>query len=161
MKISDSGLAFIQSCESLAKNSIQNGVFLPYWDKFGKCWTIARGIVYLANGQKVNQNTRLTRAQANAEFRSLLAKFEKCVNDLCTRDKVELKQCEFDSLVDFAYNAGQRALRNSVLWQKIVKHDPSASEQFMRWVYAGGQKVNGLVNRRTKEKHLFDTGEYL
>ena len=63
--------------------------------------------------------------------------------------------------MDFAYNAGQIALRNSMLWQKIVKHDPSASEQFMRWVYAGGQKVNGLVNRRTKEKHLFDTGEYL
>lgn len=161
MKLSDSGLAFIQSCEGLAKNSIQNGVFLPYWDKNGECWTIAWGIVYLTNGKKVNQNTRLTRAQANTEFRSLLAKFEKTVNDLCARDKVDLKQCEFDSLVDFAYNAGQRALRNSVLWLKVAKHDPSASEQFMRWVFCKGQKVQGLVNRRTKEKTLFDTGEYL
>lgn len=161
MKLSDRGLAFIQSNEGLARNSVQNGIFLPYWDKFGKCWTIAWGIVYLANGQKVNQHTRLTRAQANAEFRSLLAKFEKCVNSLCIRDKVDLKQCEFDSLVDFAYNAGQRALRNSVLWLKVAKHDPSASEQFMRWVICKGQKVQGLVNRRTKEKTLFDTGEYL
>ena len=161
MKLSDSGLAFIQSCEGLGKNCVQNGVHLPYWDKDGKRWTIAWGMTYLPNGKKVTADTRLSIAEANSSFRELLAKYIKCVNDLCTRDKVELKQCEFDSLVDFAYNAGQRALRNSMLWQKIVKHDPSASEQFMRWVYSGGQKVNGLVNRRTKEKYLFDTGEYL
>jgi len=68
-----------------------------------------------------------------------------------------LEQNQFDALVSFTYNLGCGALQRSTLRQK-VNYGASPAEvryEFMKWVYAGGQKLAGLVRRRRAEGDMF------
>lgn len=67
-----------------------------------------------------------------------------------------IKQNQFDSLVSFTFNVGAAALQRSTLRQKINRLDfESITDEFMRWVYAGGIKLRGLMIRRHAEASLF------
>lgn len=69
---------------------------------------------------------------------------------------VEVTQGMFDALVSFAFNLGVRALKTSTLLRKVNDGDKiGASEEFGRWVHAGGQVLPGLVKRRRAESELF------
>jgi len=67
---------------------------------------------------------------------------------------VPLTDGQFDALVSFTYNLG--ALQRSTLRRKI-NHEEHAEvpEQFMRWVWAGGRKLKGLIRRREAEALLY------
>lgn len=72
-----------------------------------------------------------------------------------------LAQYEFDALVSLTHNIGPSAYCKSTMARKIDQNDyAGAAAQFDRWVYSGGRKVKGLVNRRNAEERLFRTGEY-
>ena len=62
-------------------------------------------------------------------------------------------QGQFDALVSFAYNLGVGKLKRSTLLKKIMHDAPTAEIQgeFMKWVYSGGKKLDGLVKRRRWE----------
>lgn len=67
-----------------------------------------------------------------------------------------LSQGEFDALVSFTYNLGAGNLQNSTLRRKLNDGDyKGAAEEFSRWVYAGGEVLAGLVERREAEKQIF------
>ena len=69
---------------------------------------------------------------------------------------VQVTQGQFDALVSFAFNLGNGALRRSTLLRKLNAFDiEGAAEEFGRWVYAGGRKLAGLVNRRAEEREMF------
>lgn len=69
---------------------------------------------------------------------------------------VPLTQNQFDALVDFAYNVGTYAFSKSTLLRKLNSGDyAGAADQFMRWIYDNGNEVDGLKNRRLREKTLF------
>ena len=69
--------------------------------------------------------------------------------------KVPLSQHEYDAFVSFAYNIGPKAFCNSTLVAKLNKEDyEGACNEMSRWVYVNGRKVQGLVNRREKERRL-------
>jgi len=69
---------------------------------------------------------------------------------------VPLTDGQFDALVSFTYNLGGGALQRSTLRRKINREEHAAvPEQFMRWVWAGGRKLKGLVRRRAAESHLY------
>jgi lysozyme len=69
--------------------------------------------------------------------------------------KVPLSQNEYDAFVSFAYNIGPKAFCNSTLVAKLNKEDyEGACNEMSRWVYVKGRKVQGLVNRREKERRL-------
>lgn len=83
--------------------------------------------------------------------------------------KIDLTQGQFDALVSFAFNVGPgvkgvkdglvtlKSGRPSTLLAKINAGDfAGASAQFDLWVMSKGQKLNGLVARRAKERALFD-----
>lgn len=73
----------------------------------------------------------------------------------------KLYQHEFDALVSLTHNIGPGAYCSSTIAKKVDQNDyEGAAQQFDRWVYSGKKKVNGLVNRRNAEEHLFRTGEY-
>lgn len=62
-------------------------------------------------------------------------------------------QGQFDALVSFTYNVGVGNLKRSTLLKKIM-HDASTIEiqrEFMKWVYSGGKRLDGLVKRRRWE----------
>jgi len=65
---------------------------------------------------------------------------------------VPLTDGQFDALVSFTFNLGSGAFQRSTLRRK-VNHQAHAEvpEQLMRWVWAGGRKLNGLARRRRAE----------
>ncbi|WJW80324.1 lysozyme [Bartonella sp. TP] len=71
---------------------------------------------------------------------------------------VPLTDGQFDALVSFTYNLGGGALQRSTLRRKINREEHAeVPEQFMRWVWAGGRKLKGLVRRRAAEAGFYQT----
>ena len=69
---------------------------------------------------------------------------------------VPLTDGQFDALVSFTYNLGGGALQRSTLRSKINREEHGeVPEQFMRWVWAEGVKLKGLVRRRAAESELY------
>ena len=69
----------------------------------------------------------------------------------------EINDDQFAALVSFTFNLGPAALQRSTLRQKInYGHYEDASKEFLKWVYAGGRKLAGLVKRRKVESELFN-----
>ena len=69
---------------------------------------------------------------------------------------VPLTDDQFDALVSFTYNLGGGALQRSTLRRKINREEHTdVPKQFMRWVWAGGRKLKGLVRRREAEAMLY------
>jgi len=72
--------------------------------------------------------------------------------------QVELKPHQFDALVSFTFNVGNGAFKNSTLLKVLNKglHD-EVPRQLARWVYSGGRKIQGLINRRNNEINLWNS----
>ena len=71
---------------------------------------------------------------------------------------VPLTDGQFDALVSFTYNLGGGALQRSTLRRKINRNEHGeVPEQFMRWVWAGGRKLKGLVRRRAAESDFYNS----
>ena len=114
-------------------------------------------------GADVKQHMTITRDAATELLRKDLVRFEKYVTGL----NVTSNQFEFDALVDFCYNLGTDALGGSTLLKKIKErnnapvetgaHNEAIRKEFMKWVYAGGKKLTGLVKRREWEAERFFT----
>ena len=69
---------------------------------------------------------------------------------------VPLTDGQFDALVSFTYNLGGGALQRSTLRRKINRAEHAeVPEQFMRWVWAGGRQLKGLIRRREAESRLY------
>jgi len=70
--------------------------------------------------------------------------------------KVPLTDGQFDALVSFTYNLGSGALQCSTLRRKVNRQAHSeVPAQLVRWVWAGGRKLNGLVKRRNCESSMY------
>jgi lysozyme len=69
---------------------------------------------------------------------------------------VPLNDNQFAALVSFVYNLGAGALQESTLLGLLNGGNYNgAAEQFSRFVYAGGEVLQGLVTRRNAERALF------
>jgi lysozyme len=69
---------------------------------------------------------------------------------------VPLTQGQCDALVSFTFNLGAGALQRSTLRQVLLRGEVGcAADEFRRWVYGGGQKLQGLVRRREAEIIMF------
>ena len=116
-------------------------------------WTIGFGTTIYPNGIKVKKGETCTEAQAKSYMAHDLKKFEQAVNGAVN---IPLNQNQFDALVSLAYNIGTGAFNKSTLVKKLNAGDiRGAADQFDVWVNAGGKRMQGLVNRRAKEKELF------
>lgn len=75
---------------------------------------------------------------------------------VCRLIKVPLTDGQFDALVSFTFNLGSGALQRSTLRRKVNHEEhEEVPDQFMRWVWAGGKKLRGLVMRREAEASLY------
>ena len=72
--------------------------------------------------------------------------------------QVNLKPHQFDALVSFTFNVGKGAFKNSTLLKVLNngRYD-EVPNQLARWVYAGGRKIQGLINRRNNEINLWNS----
>lgn len=74
--------------------------------------------------------------------------------------KVPLSQGEYDAFASLAFNIGSNAFCTSTLVKRLNAGDyDGACEEIRRWVYAGGQKLEGLVNRREAEYQMCMEGK--
>lgn len=129
------------------------GKRLTAYDDGVGVWTIGFGTTTYPNGTKVKKGDTCAEYQAKAYMAHDLKKFESAVNNAVT---VPLNQNQFDALVSLAYNIGTNAFSGSTLVKKLNSNDfRGAADQFDVWVNAGGKRMQGLVNRRAKEKALF------
>lgn len=142
--VSDLGLNLICDFEGLRLNAYDDGVGV---------WTIGYGTTVYPNGVRVKRGDTCTVEQAKFYMKYSLTGFESVVNSAV---KVSVNQNQFDALVSLTYNIGSGAFEKSTLVKKLNVGDYSgAANQFDVWVNAGGKRLQGLVNRRAKEKVLF------
>ena len=98
----------------------------------------------------------ITMEQAEALLR---ADIESKAVDVESLLKVEVSQGEFDALVSFAFNVGNKAFCDSTLARKANAGDmPGACAELSRWTRAGGRELPGLVKRRAAERELCERG---
>lgn len=118
-----------------------------------KVWTIGFGTTVYPNGVKVKKGDSCTLDQAKQFKAHDLKRFEKTVDDLV---QVPLTQNQFDALVSLTYNIGPGAFEKSTLLKKLNTGDyQGTADQFTVWNKGGGKVLQGLVNRRAKEKEVF------
>lgn len=119
--------------------------------------TIGIGSTRYPNGSKVTINDReITKEQAISFLQHDIKNFELSVDALCVDS---ITQNQFNALVSFAYNLGSGNLKVSTLLKKVNSNpsDESIINEFNKWVYADGKKLDGLINRRNAEANLYFT----
>lgn len=116
--------------------------------------TIGYGSTRYTDGTAITMmHPIITEQKAIALMQSTLVTYEDAVNRYVTAC---INQNQFDALTDFAYNAGAHNLRTSTLLKLLNAKDyEGASNEFSKWVYGGGKKLNGLIKRREAERLLF------
>lgn len=73
--------------------------------------------------------------------------------------EVPLTQTQFDALASFTFNLGAGALQRSRLRRVVNRGDHAqVPAELMRWVWGGGQRLPGLVARRSAEAALYTGG---
>ena len=126
-----------------------------YKDAVG-VWTIGYGTT---NPTVAFEGNEIGKVKAETYLRQDVESAEDAIRRFV---KVELDQHQFDALVSFVYNVGEGAFRKSTLLKKLNSGDTlGAANEFPRWVYAKGKKLNGLIKRRNKERALFLEGVVL
>jgi len=145
MNVNKQGIQLVKSFE---------GCFLNAYLCPAKVWTIGYGSTKYTNGKSVKQGDKITQQEAETLLSDTLDEFSKGVSKLI---KVELNDNQFSALVSFAFNLGVGALSKSTLLKKVNSNpnDKTIEQEFMKWVNAGGKKLNGLVRRRTAESKLY------
>ncbi len=139
-RMSGAGRAMTKSFEGLRLNA--------YEDCAG-VWTIGYG----HTGADVIPNRTITEAEAEALLTDDLGAAEACV---CKAVTVEITQGQFDALVDFCFNLGERRLLSSTLLRYVnAGNFIAAANQFGMWVHAAGRVQPGLVKRRQAEAEMF------
>jgi len=102
----------------------------------------------------------LSLAQGDALLKSDLAaagRYEACVTSYATFSGLTANQ--YSALVSFAFNLGCGNLQSSTLLKLVnAGNTQGASEEFGKWIYAGGVVLPGLVRRREAERVLFCSG---
>ena len=106
-------------------------------------------------GAKAGQT--ITEKEAEA---LLIADIEAVERQLARLPLSHLTQGQWDAIVDFCYNLGTGAFRNSTLYKKILAKAPTSEiiAQFRRWVFSGRTKLPGLVRRREWEAQMWAKG---
>ena len=142
MIYSKSGLALTEQFESCRLTA--------YQDVKG-IWTIGWGYT----GASVVEGLVWTQELADSVLMDCILNAAYFVNNLVT---VTLTQGEFDALVDFAYNCGCQAFKNSTMLRLLNAGDyAGAAGEFEKWDHASGQVVAGLLRRRLAEKGEFNS----
>ena len=97
--------------------------------------------------------TGITQAEATELLRKDVRIAERAVLRLIS---VPLTDGQFDALVSFTFNLGAGALQRSTLRLKVNRGEhKGVPAELMKWVWAGGKRLPGLVRRRRMESNFY------
>ena len=139
MKMSKKGIELIKKYE---------GLRLTAYKCPAGVWTIGYG-----HTKGVKEGQKITNSQAEELLKEDLRVFENGVN----KWNLQINQYQFDALVSFAFNLGLANLGKSTLLKKVQANpqDKTIKDEFLKWVNAGGRKIEGLVRRRNEEAEMY------
>jgi len=131
-----------------------------------RLWTIGVGHVIEASHAKVpfeersyleipdGWNRVFTTEEVDAILAKDLERFERGVLKYCP--SAGSRQAWLDSLVSFSFNVGLGTLQRSTLRQKHNRGDyAGAADELLKYSFAGGKVLKGLLNRRKDERALY------
>lgn len=132
--------------------------FRPTWYLCpAKVWTIAFGTTERTLRGVNRQTVTGPVSRSNGRewlIRSLVRIYEPALERLVM--DVPLTAPMFSALTSFTYNVGADSVRRSTLLKRLKQRRyREAADELLRWVYAGGRKLPGLVKRRQAERALF------
>lgn len=117
--------------------------------------TIGVGATFYRDGSRVKMGDEITLEEAMNLFSWHLGRvFEPAIHKLV---KTPINQNQFDALVSFVFNVGEKQFGTSTLLQRINAdpNHPDIPHQFARWNKSGGKIWPGLINRRKDEAALY------
>jgi lysozyme len=129
------------------KDGVEGRIYEPYKDVAG-VWTVCDG----HTGSDIVKGKKYTDRECDRLMWNDLQPVKKAVDSMV---KVPLGEYPRAALYGFTYNVGTSAFSKSTLLKKLNAGDQvGACEELRRWVYAGGMKWKGLMNRRDMERSL-------
>ena len=141
MKYSAAGLELTKRFEGLRLKAYQCSAGV---------WTIGYG-----HTKGVRKGDTCTEAEAN---QWLIEDVQDADDAVSKYVQVPLTQGQFDALVDFVFNLGAPQFFKSTLLRKLNDRDyKGAAEQFLRWRFANGVELAGLLRRRKAEVEMFNS----
>ena len=145
MKLSDNGFTLLGELEGIVLRPYKDSVGIP---------TIGIGSTYYEDGTKVKMTDKaITKERAIQLAKNVVKSFEEQVNKSIL---LPMTQNQFDAMVLLCYNIGKSGFaRSSVVRNFNLGNIQRAADSFLLWNEAGGRVVQGLVNRRNKERSLF------
>ncbi len=116
--------------------------------------TIGYGTIIYPDGRKVQMGDVITKEEA---LKYLAFEVNEKTSGVDRMVKVPMSNNERCALISFAYNCGTEALRGSTLLRRINAGETktAVADEFLKWTYAGGKQLAGLVRRRKDERTLF------
>ncbi len=145
------------SAEGLALIKHFEGLYLKAYVCPAGVWTIGYGHTGLAhNDGSVKAGRVITEGEAVLLLARDLGNVGRSVKALV---KLPMTQAQFDALVSFQFNLGKLGA-STLLKLFNAGDDVGAAGQFSRWVYAGGERLKGLVRRRAAERAHFEGGDW-
>ena len=150
MNTSEKGLALIKYFEGVRAK--------PYRCPAGY-WTIGVGHLITRNVKLPDSwNRELESDEIDELLKKDLIKFENGVLRLL--HPKQPTQSEFDALVSFSFNLGLGCFQRSTVRSAFKRDDKKrAGEVLLKYCYAGGRKLKGLIRRRIAEHALLMSGE--
>lgn len=132
-----------------------SGVFVAGWEgKSNASYQDIVGVWTICYGETANvkKGQHKTTEQCNASLAKELASYNKQMNSVV---KVKLEPYEEIAYTSFVWNLGITNFKNSTLLKKLnAGYKTQACAELLKWNRAGGQVVQGLVNRRASEYKL-------
>ncbi len=129
----------------------------PYFDSVG-IPTIGYGTTVYPNGMKVAMSDpSINKDKAGEMLLFHLNKIElPDLNKCITRD--DLNQHQIDAIGCLIYNIGDKGFCGSHLHEKINNNAPidDLQEAWLKWSYARGKQLPGLLKRRTIEFNFYN-----
>lgn len=114
-------------------------------------WTVGWG----STGPNIVEGTQWTQGQADADLQNKVAILS---NQLSGLIKVPINDYQYGAIISLAYNIGITEFKASTLLRLLNQENyEGASMQFLVWNKSDGRYVQGLMNRREDEQHVFDT----
>lgn len=138
MEISENGLNLIIAFEGFCPKATKAV-------KTEKYYTIGYGHY----GKDVDENQTITKEQALLLLKKDIKRFETKV--MKYNNFYNFTQNEFDALVSFAYNVGNI----DQLTAKGTRTKKEIADAMLLYIKSGGNVLDGLRKRRTKERELF------
>lgn len=144
-RINAAGLSLVKQWEGLQTKAYQD---------VADVWTIGYGHTSAAGAPVVKPGMVITEAKAEELLCADLSVSEERVERLV---KVPLNDNQYAVLVSFGFNTGK--LHSSTLLKKLYAgNNHAVPAELMKWVHAGGERVKGLVYRRSADAALWASG---